>query len=468
MPTCPRRRPFRVIEVVPLYSKDERMTPTASRRGGLLRAVLLAGLAAAPRPAPLVAQQVLPQPPAAAVAGPAVRRLTLEEAQQTALENNKALALARLNIKEKQHATDAARKDYFPKVLGSVDYFHFDDDLGTIEVGIPSGSLGVIPPGASLSASVLKRNSTLATVYAAQPITKLIAVNAAVQLARADENTAKAQLDKGTRDLLSGVAQAYHGLLGALRIRAALELQVKLLEQVLAAQPVPEVRIGLVEARQGLVQVRGQVQELTDTLNSLLDFPPCTVLELVDPVPADLPPRCADEAAQFALGHSPEVREAEQGLAKAHAALQVARMDYLPDVAVIGGYANQTAASYIQTNIAYLGVFGSYTFWDWGKRRDVKKQRETDIALAQQNLEVVTDKVRLEARKAYGTYEQDREAYRLAGEMVQARQEAEKAAAGPAALQAKADTARAQLDQMKAEIAYRVAHAQLAALAGCP
>jgi outer membrane protein TolC len=251
---------------------------------------------------------------------------------------------------------------------------------------------------------------------------------------------------------------------GAVRIRTALELQVRLLEQVLSVKPIPELRVGLVEAQQGLLQVRGQIQELTDQLLSLVDLPPCTVLELVDPLPADLPVRCADDAVQLALGCSPEVREAEQSVAKAQAALKVACMDYLPDVNVLGGYTNQTAGSYMQPNISYLGVTASYTFWEWGKRRDVKRQRQTDVALANENVRVVTDKVQLDARKAYGAFEQAREAYRLAGEMVQARREAEKGAAGPAAVQAKADTSRAELEQMKAEIAFRVAYAQLAAL----
>jgi outer membrane protein TolC len=311
---------------------------------------------------------------------------------------------------------------------------------------------------------VLKENSTLSTLFLAQPITKLIAVNAAVQLARADENAARAQLDKGTRDLLSGVAQAYQGLLGALRIRAALEAQVNLLEQVLSTRPIPELRIGLLEARQGLLQVRGQIRELTDQLNDLLGLPACTTLELVDPLPAELPVRCADAAAQVALAHSPEVREAQQTIRKAEAGLKVARMDYLPDVNIIGGWANQTLGSYMQPNFGYLGITGTYTFWAWGKKKDVTRQRQTDIALAQQNLEVTMDKVALEARKAFGTFEQARDTYRLAGEMVQAHKEAEKTAAGPTALQAKADTSKAELEYMKAEIAYRIAHAQLAAL----
>jgi hypothetical protein len=54
---------------------------------------------------------------------------------------------------------------------------------------------------------VLNEVTNLASVMLVQPITKLIAVNAAVELARADRATAQAQLDKGTRDLLSGVTQ---------------------------------------------------------------------------------------------------------------------------------------------------------------------------------------------------------------------------------------------------------------------
>ena len=143
---------------------------------------------------------------------------------------------------------------------------------------------------------------------------------------------AQAQLDKGTRDLLSGVAQAYQGLLGTQRIQAALELQVQVLDQAAGAKPAPEIRIALLEARQGLAQARGQAQELMQQLDSLLDLPLCTILELVDPLPTELPVRCADDVAEIAVGQSPEVREAAQSIAKAEAGLKIARMAYIPDV----------------------------------------------------------------------------------------------------------------------------------------
>jgi outer membrane protein TolC len=351
-------------------------------------------------------------------------------------------------------------------VIGADTYFHFNDNLGSV-VTFQRGKLGILPPSAQIvNATVLNQDSNLATLMVAQPITKLIAVNAAVQLARADQAAAQAQLDKGTRDLLSGVTQAYYGLGGALRIQTALEMQATVLDQVLRSKPAPEVRIALLETRQGLAQVRGQVQDLTNTLNDLLDLPRCTILELVDPVPCELPLRCGEDAAQQALACNPEVRAAQQDVAKAEAAMKIARMAYLPDVSVMAGYSNQTFASYIQPSIGFVGVTGSWTLFEWGKKRDVTRQRDLDMALAHQNVQVVMDKVQLEARKAYVAYDQAREAFRLAGEMVQARKEAEKAAAGAAALQARADATKAELDLMKAEIDYRVAHAKLAGLVG--
>jgi outer membrane protein TolC len=407
-----------------------------------------------------------PTAASAAPSGPSVRRLTVEEARQLALERNQALALARLNVAEKGHATAAARKDYFPKLIALDTYFRFNDDLGSV-VTVQRGRLGVLPPGATtIEANVLNQDSNLASLMVAQPITKLIAVNAATQIARAEEGAAQAQLDKGTRDVLSGVTQAYEGLFGARRIEAALELQLRMLEQLHAAKPTPETQIFVLGTRQALLDVRGQVRELTQTLNDLLDLPACTELELVDPIPAELPVRCEDEAARLAREHSPEVHEAEQSIAKAEAAMKVAKMAYLPDVNVVGGYANQTAASYIQPNIGYVGVSGSWALFEWGKKRDIKRQRDMDIALAHQSVRVASDKVQLQARKAYSSYDQAREALRIAGEMVQARKDAVRTALPALVTQANADAARAELEYMKAEITYRVAHAQLSALIG--
>src|SRR5258708_3272057 len=115
-----RRDPTRPAAVRPgggtpggptLRAKDwrqlPRAAPAAGRRNGQ------DARAQAPPP-----PQSLPVVLPAHVAG--FERLTLEEAKQRVLANNKLLALAAMNIEGKQFATKAVRSDYYPKVLGTV------------------------------------------------------------------------------------------------------------------------------------------------------------------------------------------------------------------------------------------------------------------------------------------------------------------------------------------------------------
>jgi outer membrane protein TolC len=414
-------------------------------------------------------QEALIPAPALPPLPPSLYRLTLEDAQRLALANNTGLALGRLGVQEKSIAADAARRDYFPKLLGNFNYFHFNDNLGKVAT-FRTGTLGILPPGTrTIEAAVANQDSTITAITLAQPITKLIAVNAAVQLAKADTVIAQAQLDKGTSDLLSGVAQAFHGMYGAQRIEAALDLQVQVARRFAQISSNPEIRVAMIEAQQALLQVRSQITELTEQLNSLLGLPACTRFELVVPLPPAVPVNDAEEAVQLALRCNPQIREAMANVEKARAALKVANADFIPDVNIFGSYFNQTAASYIQPNFGAFGVSASYTFFDWGKRRRVKDQRETQIMEASYNVRATIEKVRLETVQAYVAYQQAQQAFGLANDMVQARKDAEsgqKDAAGIAT--AKAATAKSELEMIQAEIAYRVAHARLVAAIGNP
>jgi outer membrane protein TolC len=407
-----------------------------------------------------------------APSGPAARppgtyHLTLEQAKQQALQQNSDLAVGRLNLQEKVLATSAAKRDYLPKFIANVFYLHFGNDLGKV-VTVPTGRLGILPPGAlSFETAVLNQNTSVTALSVVQPITKLILVNAAVRIATADALIAQAQLDKGTRDLLSGIAAAFYGLSGAQRIEAALAAQTNYLHQLVGANPKPELRIGLIEAEQALVDVRSQIADGTEQLNRLLGFPGGSVLVLVDPLPPEAPVHSADEAAGMAVSQNPQVLEALANVQKANGAMTVAMADYLPDINVFGSYFNQTAANYIQPNFGAVGVVGSWTLFEWGKKRQVKLQRATTIAVAEANVRATIEKVALEARQAYLAYDKARQTMRLAQEMVEARNDAAKELKQPAAaLEAQSAAAKAQLEAMQAEIAYRVASAQLSGAIG--
>lgn len=396
-----------------------------------------------------------------------VYHLTLEDAKQRALTTSKGLGLANLAIGEKREATAAARADYLPKLIANNSYFHFNSDLGIVNT-VRTGRLGILPPGTrTVAVTAVNQDSNLFSLTIAQPITKLIAVNAAVKIAEADEEISHAQLVKGTRDLLSGIAQAFYGLHGAQRIEEALRLQVGYAEQFSRVRSSPEVRVAAIEAKQALGQVHGQAVELAEQMNSLVGLPAGTILVLEDPMPPAPPVHSPDEAASRALSCNPQVREAMATTTKANAALQVAKSEFLPDISVFGSYFNQTSAPIIQENFGAFGISASYIFVDWGKRRHVKHQREFQISQAQKNVQATIDKVVLEARQAYGGFEQADEALGLAREMVDARRDAEGAAKLPAEIPAaKAATAKAELELLHAEANYRVAHAKLMGMIG--
>jgi outer membrane protein TolC len=433
--------------------------------------------------APPAAQAALPAEASAAAtpAGrPAVERLTLDEAKQRVVANSKLLALAATNVEGKEYATKAMRAQYFPQVIGNTVYFHFNDDLGTVlttpgrHVAGPKGTPLVNLPSVAINVAVLNQNSSTSTIAAVQPLTALLKVRAGVKAAQADEEIAQAQLDKARRELASGTEQLFWGLLAVQRIRAGALVAVAGAEKFASAPGAPvEVRLALAEARQALQQVEDQLADLQEQMDLLLDLPTCTKLELVEPPVPTIPVTCADEAVSLALANSPDVREAQLNVVRAQAGVTAAKVDLLPNVAIMGGFANQTAADYIQPDIGYVGLMGSYTFYDWGKRRNTIRGAKNLVALANLKVQTTQDEVRKKALKAFRDLEQSQTAIKTAKGLVELHAEAVKYATTPEAmkdprplLQASTKLGEAEVALVKAELAYRTAHAEFMALIG--
>jgi outer membrane protein TolC len=446
-----------------------------------LGAACLTGLAGAR----LTAQEKIASPSSPVKETPATVRITLEEAKQRAISSNKLLNLASLNAESKAFAVKAMRANYFPQIVGNIFYFHFNDDLGEVvtaggrTITGPRGMPLATPTLTIFNIAVLNQDSSFATLNAVQPITDLLKVRQGVKIAQADEGIARAQLEAGIRKVASGVEQLYWGLLAAQRLRAGSAAAVSggevMVKSVPAEGKLPA-RIALQEARQALQQVDAQIADLQEQLNGLLNLPLCTILELVTPDMPVLTYHCADEVIGMAIAASPEIREAQQTVLKAEAALRAGKLDYVPSIGLVGGYANQTGASYIQQDIGYVGIVGSYTFWDWGKRRNVVRERKNLVGMASLKLQETEEEVRQKAVKLFREVSETQEALKTAQEMAELRGAAVKQAtidlekktaeALTTLLKASKDLMLAQVDAVKADLAYRMAYVQLMALIG--
>jgi outer membrane protein TolC len=112
---------------------------------------------------------------------------------------------------------------------------------------------------------------------------------------------------------------------------------------------------------------------------------------------------------------------------------------------------------------------GTYTFVDWGKRRNTIRERDELVAMATLKAQQTQDTVRQNTLKAFRDYEQTEQALVLASELVEVRKEAAKTAAElPAKLKAGKEIMTAQVDYLKADLAHRIAYVKLMSLIGGP
>jgi outer membrane protein TolC len=408
-----------------------------------------------------------PDTPSAAPSTDGVHRLTLEEAKtQAASASNPLAHLGQLGVEAAKQHLLGAQADYFPKFGLTLLNFHFNTFMGQeVQVERP-----IVGRTATLGVPLFNRDVTLFTATATQPVTPLFKIHEAVNIARADERIARAKAGMPVSETTTTVEKNYFELLIAQCELVASQANTQKIEsnQMIASnEPVvtsDDYRNELIQADMDLVNPRSKVKELTASMNRMLGWAEDTKLELVPPDPLEeqisLP-----QAAQEAPISNPEIVEAEQNVAKAKAASHLSKLEYVPDVAVLGGYANQTVLPLLPRDFSYIGFVASYNLFDFGKRENTIKERTAQLEMAETALQLTKAKVSASVRNSYFELERSRQFVQLARRL----------GATSHALSVKLDLndpdvtiARAKTDAevFRAEFDHRQAYAKLKALMG--
>jgi outer membrane protein TolC len=291
-----------------------------------------------------------------------------------------------------------------------------------------------------------------------------------VKIARADENIARVKAGMPVEAVTRQVEKNFFDLLVAQRELAAATADARKVRTgwvaigesgVLrtAAQQADALRADTATAL-----IAGNVATLTASLNGLLGLAPDARLELVPPAPLAEKLTLKDVLEQAQASPSAAVIEAEQTAAKAHAAAKIAKLEYVPGVAILGGYLHQDAlaSTLLPENFAYVGVLATYTLFDGLKREHAVKEAAAQEQAADLGVQLTKAKAAAAVKSAYFELERSRDAYYLARQMLPT------AHAGVIFVSDNSDVdarrARAEADAFRAEIAYREAYAGLTSL----
>jgi outer membrane protein TolC len=231
----------------------------------------------------------------------------------------------------------------------------------------------------------------------------------------------------------------------------------------------------VLESRQSVLTADLQLSDLTAQLNDLLGLPLDTQLELDAAVPVDFDQRSREAYVQTAWSQNPQIKAAEEAVGKAQAAVGSAKTAYIPDVTAYARQSYQDGVPFLVRNFGTFGVIVTWDVFDFGKRRAAVRERQDQLAEAEENLRRLKDEVAVSIERSYNKVQRTKSLVEVATQVVKLRQESERLAQNQLAQgavlisdrrQTTAATYKAQADFLQANLGYLLAWAELQEAAG--
>jgi len=368
---------------------------------------------------------------------PPSRHMTLQEAVQMALKHNHNIRIAGYTVEEKQQAKAVAKSAYFPSIRNDSSFMHVTD---TQLIQIDAGSLGLadgtaIPP-VNRILNQGGRTMTTSGTQITQPLTTLLKIKQANDVAQAEVRASRAKAQLTGNDVALAVHQVYYKILIAQAHRSATEARIKASED-LQSERVEQVKFGstleqdlidsraqFLQAKQELLTTDLQLSDLNLKLNDLIGLPLTTALDL-DPAVAEFQPTCLrEECVRAATASHPEILAARAEVEKVQAAARLAKTDiWVPDVEAFARYSYANNVPFLARNFGTFGIHFGFDVFDSGRKKASLREREAQLSQAKENLAKLRDDVELTVQTAYNKLDRTQQMLKVSEEVVALRTE---------------------------------------------
>lgn len=416
-----------------------------------------------------------------------VTSVTLQQAKEMAVTQNRLLKIARFKVDESKYGINSMRSRYYPNVSADGLYAYTTKTDLTLDQGSLGNLGGIELPPQSIQLYEGDHNIFGASVRAEQPITQLTKISTGVKVAQTDVSLAEVAVEKSEIEVKQGVEKLYYGILIAQKQKVQAEVDVQLAETqlydvesaLMAGKADSTYRYAaqaqLAGKRQKLLQTAYQIENYTADLKELLGLSPQTELKLTES--DDLIPLLQPLQSYLteAVAHSPEIRMADFTRQKASLGVTAAKKDYIPDLGVFAGYTYQNVINLLPDNNYHAGILLRWKILDFGTRKSMVNQRLSQQRQAEENLEYAREHVQNEIEKAYRNARQSTQLIQAASSAVSYRKEElrlkqNSKVAGlllkKDVLETQSNLAQAEVDYFSALLNYRLALSSLEAIAG--
>lgn len=341
---------------------------------------------------------------------PSAPVLSLQQAIDLAMQNNRGVKGAALEIDKSQEAVAAARTHRLPVF----NLYLLESQLLTrINFDVKQGQFGTFPgigpvPATQTSISTPLRPTTYVFHQTIQPLSQLHRINLGIQLQEIGTDLAREALRGKRQAVANEVKQAYYGILQSQSSLESVEESLKfyreleeLMNRYLAQQVVLEsdslnVKTERARTEYQALTLRDQLASEKENLNLLLGRELQTEF-LVQPVSAETVYEINLEAARKqALDQRPELRQAQLKLRQAQLDERTQKAKSIPDISFSFNYLSPFNVEFVPKNIASVGLLLNWQPFDWGNRKRELAQkslttRQSDLGLKEAEQQILLD-----------------------------------------------------------------------------
>lgn len=357
--------------------------------------------------------------PAMAAAQPSLsrERLTVDAAVAMALENNRRLAAAQLEVDKAEADLAAVRTRRLPSFEMELSASQL---LSPVNFSFPHGAFGDYPglgpiPSSDTIISVSRRPTYYVSSQVSQPLSQLFRIGLGIRSAALGRDITQERVRGEALAVTNSVKRLYFAILQSQSALAATQeaitlyrdlertIQVRVAQRVALGSDALDVQFRL--AQEELTQATRQhaLASQKEQLNQLLGRDVRTAFDVDDDIALSIVDVDLDAAHAYALDNRPDVREARLKLQQADLDRRITKADRIPDVSMAASYISNVNIDVMPANFARVGVRVSWEPFDWGRNRQQLAAKAQTLQQARLALREAEDRTVLEINSLFRT-----------------------------------------------------------------
>ncbi|HBB88892.1 MAG TPA: hypothetical protein DC047_14895 [Blastocatellia bacterium] len=351
--------------------------------------------------------------------------LTLDQAINIALRNNRSLKNARLNVEKGEEQIRSIRTSRLPSTHL---YTLVSQDMVKHETSLTSPFTGVFPGiGPFFSLSTPRRPTAIFAAQVLQPISQQYRIGLAIDSAKLARDEDQQKFRSQEQSLINNVKQTYYGILQSESALENVRDEVKsyreldrvtgefVLQQVVLKSDHLQVQTRLAKAEYEALDLTNRLSTQKEQMNKLLGRDVLTDFSVGPVAEATILEYDISASRRRALEQRPEPSVARLKIEQAKLDKRLKKSEYIPDVSV--GFTSLSLRNFdevVPRNIASVGVVMSWEPFDWGRKKRQLAEKSKTIEQAENALQETEDQIVIEVGDKFRRLQQTQQALRVA------------------------------------------------------